>query len=245
VRDDLQPAISWHRGGGELAPSGSRAAFVAAVGAGAAMVEVDVRQSRDGILVCHHDEAIPELGVICEVNLKGRNVFTLSQFLDDLDEGDPERRVVVHFDLKAPGYELAAVDALIDRGRPFFVTTGEEASIILLRRMRPAVAAYLTIGRGAGDRGVLAMMWLRCTELFPERAIRRTGATGIAIHHQLAWWPTRWWCERRGLPVVVWTIDDDAGLDRWIHAGVAVVTTNVPVRATRIRAQALRQRNPC
>ena len=123
------PTISWHRGGSELEPSASRAAFVAAARRGAAMVEVDVRQSADGVLVCVHDPDLPGIGPVAHATLAGTDVFTLEQFLDDLDREDPERRIVVHYDLKDAGYELEAVDALVERHRPFFVTTGEVPSM--------------------------------------------------------------------------------------------------------------------
>ena len=229
------PTISWHRGGSELEPSASRAAFVAAARRGAAMVEVDVRQSADGVLVCVHDPDLPGIGPVAHATLAGTDVFTLEQFLDDLDREDPERRIVVHYDLKDAGYELEAVDALVERHRPFFVTTGEVPSIVLLRRERPDVPAYLTIGRSSAGLSRWATLRLRLSELFPEATIRSCAATGIAIHQTLAWWPTRWWCRRRDLPVAVWTVDADADLQKWLRRPIAVLTTNRPLAALALR----------
>lgn len=50
-----------HRGGALLAAENSAAAFRAAAAAGADMVETDVRRTRDGALVCFHDDNLLRL----------------------------------------------------------------------------------------------------------------------------------------------------------------------------------------
>lgn len=207
---------------------------MAAVRHGARIVEVDVRQSRDGILLCHHDASIEGLGTIADVDLADVDVFTLEQFLDDLDAEDPARTVVIHYDLKATGYELPAVDAVVARGRPLFVTTGEQTSVALLRRARPDVDTYLTIGSSVAGMGTLEAIRHRLGELFPTRTLARLDPQGIAIHHQLCWWRTRRWCAKHGLAVVVWTVDADDALERWLRRPVDVVTTNRPLAAKAI-----------
>jgi glycerophosphoryl diester phosphodiesterase len=47
----------------------------------------------------------------------------------------------------------------------------------------------------------------------------------------------RRWCHRRGLQVVVWTIDEEKALRRWLRRDVDVVTTNRPLAALRIRSE--------
>lgn len=50
-----------HRGGALLAAENSAAAFSAAAAVGADMVETDVRRTRDGVLVCFHDDNLLRL----------------------------------------------------------------------------------------------------------------------------------------------------------------------------------------
>lgn len=52
------PLVIAHRGGGVLAPENTLAALEAAIAAGADMVEVDVRSTRDGVLVALHDASL-------------------------------------------------------------------------------------------------------------------------------------------------------------------------------------------
>lgn len=47
-----------HRGAGDEAPEHTMAAYSRAVDAGAEAVEISVRRTRDGVLVCYHDETL-------------------------------------------------------------------------------------------------------------------------------------------------------------------------------------------
>lgn len=200
-----------------------------------------MRLSADTQLVCVHDAAVPGLGPVTALDVgaladaDAARVLTFATFLDDLDAADPGRRSVVHLDLKARGYELAAVDAVLAHGRPLFVTTSEGASIATVRSARPDVPAYLTIGRSRHCLSWRAAVALRLGELVPMRAILRSRATGVAVHHALLTAPLRWWCRRRGLAMVVWTVDDDARLRTWLSRTVDVVTTNRPRAALALR----------
>lgn len=234
--------ISWHRGGQELATSASLEAFVAAARHGAELIEVDVRRTADGVLVCVHDETVPELGAVTTLdygalaNSEQDRVLTLHQFCAALDDVDPACRSGIHLDLKDEGYELAAVDELIRWGRPLFVTTSIESSIRLVRIERPDVDAYLTIGSSRFGLSPLEVARLRLSELFPMRRVTRCRATGIAIHYALATPLIRWWCRQRGLAVVVWTVDRPAFVERWLLRDIDVLTTNRPTFALKRRA---------
>jgi glycerophosphoryl diester phosphodiesterase len=237
------PLISWHRGGSEIAESASAAAFAAAAAKGAELIEVDVRQCADGVLVCVHDPEIEGLGAVSELRhgeLDARareRVLTLTAFLDILDAADPGRSVTgVHLDIKAAGYELAAIDAVRERSRRFFVTTAIAPSVALIRRARPDLDAYLTIGSSRQGLSVIATARLRLHESVPMSAIARCGATGVAAHQLLLTPMLRRWCRRRGLSTLVWTVDRPDRIDEWLRRDVDVLTTNRPLLALERRA---------
>jgi glycerophosphoryl diester phosphodiesterase len=228
--------ISWHRGGGETEPSASRAAFVTAARACADLVEVDVRAFADGTLVCVHDPTLPDgTTVTTATRATHPDVFTFAAFLDDLDREDPDRRVGVHLDLKGSGYEIPAAEAVRARHRPYFATTSHDASIRRLRDAFPEDDAFLTLGQGREGRGRVTMWRVRLSELVPLRRLRRTGATGVAAHMRLTTRFLRWWCQRTQRRVVVWTVDGNEALHRWLHSSVNVVTTNRPRAALAAR----------
>jgi len=201
------------------------------------------------VLVCVHDPVVEGLGPIDQLRLSALDdearsrLLTLEGFLDHLDDADPTRSVTgVHLDLKDVGYEIDAVDAVLARRRRLFATTSIANSIALIRRERPDVDAFLTIGTSKAGLSGFALARLRLHERFPMRQIRRTRATGIAVHHALATPSLRRWCQRRGLSVVVWTVDRDDRLEQWLDSDVDVVTTNRPLFA--LERRRVRGRSP-
>ena len=248
----VRPRVSWHRGGAELAPFASLAAFAQAASKGAELVEVDLRQSADGALVCLHDSELPGLGPLEALSWEAvgdrpavrARAFGLETLLDTLDRHDPERRTAVHLDLKATGYEAEAVGAILARSRTVVVTTLERASISTVRRSFPHVEALLTLGRDGRGRPLRDRVALRRHELVPFSDLEGCGATGVAVHYLLATPVLRRFCTRRGLSFLVWTVDGDDALQRWLaRHDVDVVTTNRPLAALSIR-QALEAASP-
>lgn len=70
-----RPLLFAHRGGGGLAPENTLAAFDRAVALGVDGLELDVRYSRDGVVVVYHDHALDRT-----TSLKGRvEDFTADQ----------------------------------------------------------------------------------------------------------------------------------------------------------------------
>jgi glycerophosphoryl diester phosphodiesterase len=242
-----RPLVSWHRGGAELAPFATLAAFSEAAASGAELIEVDVRRTGDGTLVCVHDAALPGVGRIDELDWSsaaprfeaGDRVITFERFLAELDAQDPQRRSRVHLDLKAPGCGPEALALVAEHGRAVTATSSLAETVAAVRRSHPSVPALLTIGgsRDACSRRELARV--RSSELFPFRSIEACGATGVAAHYLLATPLLRSWCRMRGLQLLVWTVDEDAALRRWLGRGdVDVVTTNRPLAAMRLRDEA-------
>ena len=179
---------------------------MAAVERGAELIEIDVRSTRDGFLVCYHDEHLPNGLAVRDVSRDDvGSLMSWSEFVALLNESDPNRRTGVHLDLKDVGYELLAVDPLITTHRPFFVTSLEKQSIQLLRQERPDEDAFLTVGRDRGSRSRWSRWWLRASEIFPYVNVMSTKATGVAIHHSLLRPRLVRWLRRRNLRVVVWT----------------------------------------
>ncbi len=235
------PQISWHRGGAEVAPHATRNAFVHALRSKAELVEIDVREMADGELVCVHDTELAGIGILGQVAYgdltaeQRSEIYTLEEFVADLVALDPGGSTTVHFDLKEIGHELRAVDALIAKRRPFFVTTLERSSVRLLRKQRPEEKSLLTIGRLSTSKSRLRRSLHRFRELFPFVDLASTHASGIAIHVQLAKPWTLWWCKRRNLMVVVWTIDGTKNLQTWLNSEVDAITTNRPLKALALR----------
>jgi glycerophosphoryl diester phosphodiesterase len=243
----MRPAISWHRGGKEFAPSATLAAFAAAAERAAEWIEVDVRRTRDGRLVCVHDSRLAGVGWIADLDYESlagadrASVLTLEDFLVALDDaeapsGAREARSGIHLDLKGTGHESEAIDVVRSSGRRFLVTTLHDESVVVARAAAPDVPVLLSLGRPGTGLSFSARLRLHLSELWPYPRLRRCGATGVAAMYLLANPTLRRWCRRREMTVLVWTVDSTAALRRWLRRrDVDIVTTNRPVVALRLR----------
>ncbi len=230
-----RPAISAHA----TAPATSRATLTAALASGAEFVELDVQRCRDGGFVVHHDDGVHEWTAAEVVATTG--ALPLDEAVALL-----AGRARVHVDLKSETGEVAAVRAVLDAvpASDVVVTSLEDATVRRLRDWADAEApdlrVGLTLGREVRGRPVHRQATTRATELTPAARLRRCRADLVAAHHLIARLAAARVARRLGLPLVVWTVDDDAALRRWLAPGRArLVVSNRPERALALRAEAL------
>ena len=76
---------------------------------------------------------------------------------------------------------------------------------------------------------------VRVTELLSP-SVRDSRANVVVARHTLARLGMAWLARRRGLPLLVWTVDGERSLRYWLRPGRAwMVTTNQPDLALRLR----------
>lgn len=243
-----RPAISAHRGGSEQASAATWDAYTDALASGAEYVEFDIRRTGDGTLVVYHDARVgqvgPPLAALSYTELTvhaGYRVPVVSEVMS-LIAG----RIKGHLDLKEPGYEdeviRLAVDTLGEDG--FVATTLEDRSVAEISRAFPKVRTALSLGRGGAGLAKLRMLAVRGSELFPMRRIRACGASGVAVHQRLARATVLRHCARHGLFTLVWTVNDEPQMARFLNdARVHVLTTDRPRRALALRDGTAAPRN--
>lgn len=197
-----------HRGMPGVAPDNSLAGFAAAVDAGADAVELDVRRRSDGLLVCHHDSGdAPGAPALADA------VATVGG------------RIPIQVDVKETGFEeelLAELSAALPPDR-YWLTSLEDASLARFRRLAPRVRCALTLGRDH-PRPYLRT---RLSELRPFQRAARCGVREVAPEVRLVQLGLGRSARRRGLGLMVWTVDDERRL-RWLfeHVRPATVITN-------------------
>ena len=207
-----------HRGMPRLAPDNSLEGFAAAVEAGADAVELDVRRRSDGVLVCHHDWA------------EAPGAPTLAAAIDAVSG-----RVPIQVDVKESGYErelLAQLHASLAPGH-YWITSLEDATVAAVRRVAPEVRCALTLGR----EHPRPYMRTRLSELYPFARAAACGAPELAPEVRLVQLGLGRRAARRGIGLMVWTVDDERRL-RWLFQRVrpeTVITNDVEL-ALRVRA---------
>jgi glycerophosphoryl diester phosphodiesterase len=233
-------AISAHRGGGEGAQEGTYAAYQRALEAGADYLEFDVRRTADGELVAFHAATVRPGRAVSALNypelcrLAGYEVPTTSGVLELL-----AGRAGGHIDLKEPD----CLGAIVSEARralaaaDIIVTTGDESAVAELRQRYPDVPAGLTIG-GALAHTARHLAWRAGLPVqSPVDAVVAAGAGWAVVHERLARAGALAECRRRGLATMVWTVNHDHALARWLGCpDVDVVVTDRPQRAATLRA---------
>jgi glycerophosphoryl diester phosphodiesterase len=232
-------AISAHRGGGESAPTGTSEAYRTAPATGAEYVELDIRRTADAQLVVYHDAAADGGQVLADISyarlceLAGHAV-PLAADVMRLIAG----KAIGHLDLKETGGEDVIVEQALEilGSGNFVATTLEDASVAAIKRRFPEVPVALSLGRDLTGMPWPRRLSARRQEMFPLGRIRACGADWAAIHHRLARAGVLRRCHRAGISTMVWTVNSDKAISRWLaDPRVAVVVTDRPRRAAALR----------
>jgi glycerophosphoryl diester phosphodiesterase len=236
-----RPAISAHRGGGESAPEGTYEAYRSALAAGAEYVEFDVRRTSDGTLVaCHRARvgwgravAAVSYARLCE--LSGYEVPRMAELMRLL-----AGRAVGHLDLKETGCAAVIVRRALAVLGPggVIVTTGDGVAAASLKQRFPAVPVGLTVGGDVAETARFTARRARTRGLSRLDRVLAAAADWAVVHHRLARTGVLEECRIRGLRTMVWTVNGDQALARWLASPyVDVLVTDRPARALAMRGQ--------
>jgi glycerophosphoryl diester phosphodiesterase len=192
--------LSAHRGGpeGRYEPN-TLATIARACDLGVDMVEFDVRVARNEAFVVGHDEH--------------RHDDPRPTRLDDVLDVIAGH-AMGHVDLKDTRCEVEIADRCTARlgADGFVITTAEDVSVQRLRTARPELRVGLSLGRHALELGSLQVPLPRPDEIVPWRRLRRCGANLVAANYRLARVGVLAGAHRRGLPVLLWTLNRPAAI---------------------------------
>ena len=214
-------------------------AFDRASRSGVDLVEFDVRTTRDGELVALHDSCLADGRRVRSLTLAelraaiGVVVPTVEEVLRSVAP-----YAIAHIDLKEVGIERRVAELAIELVglEGFFLTTLEDASVAVLKLAFPHVRVGLSLGRDVRGMSPLDALWVRASEIFPGRRIRRCGPDFVAAAYLLARLRLLRFCTRRGVEIWVWTVDRERAIRRVLRdRRVAVLVTNRAARTVALR----------
>jgi glycerophosphoryl diester phosphodiesterase len=221
------PWVIAHRGGPAAGvEENSLAAFAAAHGAGADMMELDVRRSGDGKLVLLHNAALAGLSVRRTplAALRAATGLELAELSTVVDFA--AGRFGLDVELKESGYEaevLAALRPARTDGRPLIVTSFFTRILRRVRAREPGIDTGLLIRTAAG-RLPRRLATSGARYLLPPASALRRGVLDAAA--------------RAGVPAIPWTVNAPADLRHVLgHPAVAGVITDLPELAVRTRSE--------
>jgi glycerophosphoryl diester phosphodiesterase len=220
--------------------AGTIEAYVNAVETGAEYVEFDIRRTADGELAAYHDARTRRgepLAAISYSRLCEQAGYPVPRVADVM--ATIAGKATGHLDLKDAGGEEQVVEMALDILGPgnFVVTTLEDRSVAAVKARYPSVAAALSLGRGLDEVPRSRRAATRLSELLPMRRLRACRADWVAMHRRLAAAGVLAQCHRAGVKAMVWTVDEDAEIKRWLDdRRVTVLITNRPADAIAVRA---------
>lgn len=235
------PLVISHRTNEGDAPENTLIGVALAIDDGCDAVELDVRATRDGVLVLMHDETLERTtgdpravldvtyeqlrALRCGVpqGYPPQPVPTLAEAYAAILAPDGTPRIAIVVDIPARGIE-ADVAALIRslHAEPYTLfTPSTEAEVRLMQQHCPEVPVFFDITHEALPPEEMARR-IRQASALGVRAINPTHLAltpeAVALAHDL------------GLDVACWTVDAPEDLARAIALGVDAITTNYPRR---------------
>jgi glycerophosphoryl diester phosphodiesterase len=245
--ESSRPLVFAHRGGAGLAPENTLAAFDQGVASGADGLELDVRLSRDGIVVVHHDRTLDRT-----TNLRGPVSNATAEELARADAGHHfvrgderpfrglglgvptlasvlaryrDHRLIVEMKQNSPALARAVIETIRRADAVDRVCLGS-FGLRVVRAARALDSAVATSAAREEVRWALYWSWFRrpvsrvayATYLIPEIA----GLTRIVsprfVEH----------AHRMNLRVHVWTVDTERDARRLLGWGVDGLITDRP-----------------
>ena len=252
-----RPLAYAHRGGAGLRPENTLAAFEHGLAAGADGLELDVRLTRDGVVIVHHDAHVERTtdgrGDVAELTLddlqaldagyrfaaadgsfpyrgRGVRIPTLREVLGRC----PEAALIVELKTGSERLAHAVLDELHAAGALPRAAVGafSTAGLRSIRRREPRLR---TGAAREETRWALYRTWVRWPHgtrpyaefQVPERSGRTRIVTPAFVAH----------AHRAGLLVKVWTVNERADMDRLLAWGVDAIISDYPdVAAAACRA---------
>lgn len=218
------PQVVGHQGCDGLRPGNTLSAFAHAIALGADAIECDVHLTADGRLAVIHDDRVDRTtngrGAVAAMTMAEiRGLDAGGERVPELDEvlALAAGRVRVVVELKAPGTAAPAVAAVRAR-RLLPQVTFISFRLPLLLEVR---------GEAPGAHTGALFSRLGPAEIEASRA---AGADVMDIHHAAATAPVLEAARRAGMPVWLWTPDEESELRAAIAVGPGAITTNRPDR---------------
>ncbi len=222
-------AVIAHRGASAHRHENTLEAFRLAAGHGADAVELDVRRTADGVLVVHHDPAIPGLGAI--VDAGAAELAEAAPWIPSLRAAlEACAGMWVNAEIKnSPADPDWDPDDLVAGQLLALLSEGGWAAGTLVSSFNPA-----TIERIHRLEPSIATGWL-VDSLEPFGAVATAAAAGhrsVHLHHRMllpgADREAAAAAARAGVWIIAWTVDDADEARRLASARIHGVITNDP-----------------
>lgn len=242
--DNNKIEIIAHRGGANLAPENTLAAFKNAIKLGVDMIEIDVHLSKDGKIIVIHDEKINrttngkgtikdmtsaeikkyDAGSKFDKKFKNEKIPTLDEVMETLNGKVKLLIEIKDGDELYPGLEKKVVETIhkYNAVNWVIVQSFNENSVLRVRKMDPSITTFYLLGRNFND--------------FYSNVAKEVNAgnavikkyDGIAPHYSMLSSEKVKIFHKAGFKIFTWTVDKPKDMKKIINMNVDGIITNSP-----------------
>lgn len=227
------PLVIAHRGGAKefCSVENTTSVFQNAIKEKIAMIEFDVRRTKDNQLVVFHDEQIEQVKLSSlsyqELNEKAKQ-FNYEVPLLETVLALCAKKTMLDIELKEDGYVEEVISLLncYCSYEHFIITSFLDSVIKHVKELDSSIKTGLLIG--IKD----ATIKQRLRELFPFRRLKKINADFVVPNYQLV---TPWLvalCRYFHYNIYVWTVNDDIIYTKLMKKKVTAIITDYPKRYT-------------
>lgn len=235
-----------HRGARRAAPENTLAAFAKALQLGADGIELDTLLSKDGVLVvCHNlevDATSNGRGRVQDFSLSELREFDFGGWFDPAFAGEKiptlnevfdlvGSRLLVNIEMKSVSLRsdgLATATAAFIKARNLYdqviVSSFNPLALRRVHRLDPRIEIGLLYSTDLPIylRQAWLLPWIKPHALHPEHTMVDAGYMA--------------WAQRAGYDVNVWTVNEEAEMQRLLDLGVNSIITDAPDRLRQVQA---------
>lgn len=214
--------IIGHRGARGLAPENTLASIEAGIVAGADMVEVDVRITKDGIPVLCHDPMLQQLEIsattLDDLHKTKPDLVTLSQAITAVN-----RRTPMVIEVKpgsSPDFVARELRQFLHSGwrdTDFFISSFDFKLLRQLSELLPGLTP-IVLERWSGIRA--------------SRRAKKIVTTYICMNQRVMWWGFVRSMAKAGYKLSAYTVNKPTTARRWAGHGLYAIVTDFPDRFT-------------
>ncbi len=212
--------IIGHRGARHVAPENTVAALKHALKAGVDEIEIDVRVTKDGHVILHHNPVMKMNGknyatnahTLQELRAQKSDLTTLAEAIRAVD-----KRVPLMIEVK-PGEPIEPIVSVVES----FLADGWQPSDFMFGSFSQATLRHLRDAIPQVDLVVIAFF----SSLNAMRRARAVGARKISLNHRALWFANIAAMRRGRFEVYAWTLNNPRKARRLARHGLSGAVTD-------------------
>lgn len=231
-------AIIAHRGARGLVPfENTIEAFQKAIDCGSDGIELDIRKTKDGIIVVHHNadyngallKDLTYQELIEKTQKDGFTVPTLEETLMFC-----KKKIFLDIEFKEAGYEKEAIDLILKylSYDEFYVRSFKKKVLRTIKLYNKNVKTVLLVGVIKGKYFIVS----RLSEFFPLFLIMYTKCDILSPSRYIYKFFYKQRMHLLGRPVIVWTVNKEEEMNKLLNVKkIDAIITDYPDKAIRIK----------